>query len=81
MTVQPAAKEAEDHRARHKSTVVEEGILGLLEERSFSALRQRRPSLSNAGREDCVRQVGAKVISLLTASSQRCTPYQYGQHQ
>lgn len=48
-----------------QSTVVEEGIFGLLEERSFSALRQRRPCLSNAGREDCVRQVGAKVFPCL----------------
>ena len=48
-----------------QSTVVEKGILGLLEETSFSALRQRRPCLSNAGREDCVRQVGAEVFPCL----------------
>jgi hypothetical protein len=65
MTVQPSSEGSGRPPCSAQSTVVEEGILGLLEERSFSALRQRRPSLSNTGREDCVRQVGAKVSPCL----------------
>jgi hypothetical protein len=65
MTVQPSSEGSGRPPCSAQSTVVEERILGLLEERSFSALRQRRPSLSNTGREDCVRQVGAKVSPCL----------------